>query len=80
MLETIKDRIEKYMLDNGLNTYNIRKSIKTGGKNPLGVGINTVNNLLKKDKIPTDKILKQLLNSIGVEYITNELGQIKEIL
>ena len=80
MLEKIKNRIIEFMTKHSLNTYNIRKAVREGKGNPLGVGINTVNRIIKEDTLPSSKLLKKLLDSIGTEYLTNELGEIKEIL
>ena len=69
--------IKAYMKENKLNTYKVRKIVKSGKPSPLGVGINTVNKILTDNNYhPTPLIVKTLLKKMGVKY-TLDCGQIQ---
>ena len=47
MLEKIQGLIWAFLDKNSLNTYQVRKLIREGQKNPLGASINVVDNIIK---------------------------------
>ena len=67
--QKLRNHILNFMSENELNTYKIRLMLKHG-KKPLGIGINTVNKILKDDSYePSRFALIKLLKAIKVEYI-----------
>lgn len=67
--QKLRNHILNYMAENELNTYKLRLMLQKG-KKPLGIGINTVNKILKDDNYqPSRFALIKLLRAIKVEYI-----------
>ena len=67
--QKLRNHILNYMSENELNTYKLRLMLKKG-KKPLGIGINTVNKILKDDNYqPSRYALVKLLKAIKVDYI-----------
>ena len=67
--QKLRNHILNFMSENELNTYKIRMMLKHG-KKPLGIGINTVNKILKDDSYePSRFALIKLLKALKVEYI-----------
>lgn len=88
-METLFSQIKRlttdYMRDNKININNLRvavKAAKAAGDTiptPLGVSINTVNGMLKYNRIPSNESLKKLLKAIECKYDTDSLGNITKL-
>ena len=67
--QKLRNHILNFMAENELNTYKIRQLVAQK-KNPLGIGINTVNKILKDDNFqPSRYALIKLLKAIKVDFI-----------